>query len=149
MFRIVLPTLLGLLVLLVGQGFLTSRAAEQPLTVTITGFRSQAGKVHVVVFDQAKGFPTQPGKALTYKVASIPSKAGVTLSLPIAKSGPLAVAAYHDENGNGKMDANLLGIPTEGTGASNNAKSPFGPPKFQDAQFLFPQKSTIRFVMEY
>jgi uncharacterized protein (DUF2141 family) len=34
------------------------------------------------------------------------------------------------------LDANILGIPKEGVGASNDAKGHFGPPKFKDAKFL-------------
>jgi len=33
--------------------------------------------------------------------------------------GTYAIACYHDENDNGKLDTNFLGIPKEGTGASN------------------------------
>ena len=53
------------------------------------------------------------------------------------KPGTYAVSTFHDENSNGKLDTNLLGIPTEGVGASNNAKGHFGPPKFDDAKFRF------------
>jgi uncharacterized protein (DUF2141 family) len=71
------------------------------------------------------------------------------LTLPVDKTGFLAAAAYHDENGNNRMDSNFIGIPTEGTGASNNAESPFGPPKFRDARFSFPKTSSIRFFIRY
>ena len=33
------------------------------------------------------------------------------------------------------MDTNWLGMPKEGYGASNDAKSSFGPPKFDEASF--------------
>jgi uncharacterized protein (DUF2141 family) len=36
------------------------------------------------------------------------------------------------------MDTNLMGIPREGVGASNDAKGHFGPPKFAAAAFHFP-----------
>jgi uncharacterized protein (DUF2141 family) len=42
----------------------------------------------------------------------------------------------HDENNNGKLDVNFLGIPTEGVGASNDAKAMFGPPTFDAAKFV-------------
>lgn len=41
----------------------------------------------------------------------------------------------HDENGNGKLDSNWLGIPSEPVGASNDARGQFGPPSFEDAAF--------------
>jgi len=48
-------------------------------------------------------------------------------------SGTWAVLAYHDENGNKKLDTNFVGMPTEGYGFSNGAKARFGPPSFKDA----------------
>jgi uncharacterized protein (DUF2141 family) len=51
--------------------------------------------------------------------------------------GTYAVSVFHDENSNGKLDTNLMGIPREGVGASNGARGHFGPPKFDDAAFHF------------
>ncbi|WP_425391403.1 DUF2141 domain-containing protein [Ekhidna sp.] len=49
--------------------------------------------------------------------------------------GTYAVSIYQDENDNGKLDANFMGIPSEPYAFSNNAKGMFGPPSFQDCQF--------------
>lgn len=49
------------------------------------------------------------------------------LQLP---SGRYAVIVFHDENDNGLLDTDFLGIPTEGYGFSNNAMGVFGPPSF-------------------
>src|SRR5438552_3406736 len=54
------------------------------------------------------------------------------------RAGVYAVACFHDENGNGKLDTGLFGIPKEATAASNDAKGTMGPPKFNDAKFSFP-----------
>ena len=48
-------------------------------------------------------------------------------------AGSYAVAVLHDENKNEKMDFNLVGIPKEAYGFSNNAKGFMAPPKFSDA----------------
>ena len=48
-----------------------------------------------------------------------------------------AIAVIHDEDMNGKLETNLLGIPTEGYGFSNDAKSLVGVPSFSDASFLY------------
>ena len=42
---------------------------------------------------------------------------------------------FHDENANGKIDRNFVGIPKEGYGTSNDAKGFMGPPKYEDAKF--------------
>jgi uncharacterized protein (DUF2141 family) len=56
---------------------------------------------------------------------------------PRLPAGDYAIASYHDENGNGKLDLNFIGIPKEGVASSRNAKGVMGPPKFKDARFTF------------
>ena len=51
--------------------------------------------------------------------------------------GTYALAIVHDENMNGKLDTNLLGIPKEGYGFSNDAKALLGAPSFSAASFPF------------
>jgi len=46
-------------------------------------------------------------------------------------------AVVHDENMDGKLDTNWVGIPTEGYGFSNDAKATLGPPSFSAASFLY------------
>ena len=53
-------------------------------------------------------------------------------SLPYGK---YAIAVYHDKNVNGELDSNLLGIPKEAYGFSNNARGRFGPASWKDAHF--------------
>ena len=104
--------------------------------VTISNLRSQTGKVNVSLFNAAKGFPSNPEKAVAIQRVSISSNQ-VTLRFDNIPFGTYAVACHHDENGNGKMDTNLLGIPKEGYGASNNAVGKFSAPKFSEAKFPF------------
>jgi uncharacterized protein (DUF2141 family) len=47
----------------------------------------------------------------------------------------------HDENMNGKLDTNALGIPTEGCGFSNDARAWFGAPSFSAASFAYDGRS--------
>jgi uncharacterized protein (DUF2141 family) len=51
--------------------------------------------------------------------------------------GTYGLSAFHDQNNNGKLDTNLLGMPTEDYCASNNARGVLGPPSFSDAKFTF------------
>lgn len=51
--------------------------------------------------------------------------------------GTYALAVIHDENMNGVLDTNALGIPREGYGFSNDARAWFGPPSFADASFHY------------
>ena len=51
--------------------------------------------------------------------------------------GTYAMAVVHDENMNGKLDTNWMGIPTEGYGFSNDAKALLGAASFSAASFLY------------
>jgi uncharacterized protein (DUF2141 family) len=52
--------------------------------------------------------------------------------------GRYAVSVIHDQNGNGKLDTNLVGLPTEGYGFSRDARGTIGPPGFEAAAFDLP-----------
>lgn len=63
--------------------------------------------------------------------------------------GKYAFRYFHDENKNKKLDTNLLGIPREGFGFSNNAKGKFGPPSFKQMIFIFNRDSLIKCKPSY
>jgi uncharacterized protein (DUF2141 family) len=117
----------------------TSVHADPPTTATLTmrlALRNGSGQVGCLLFQSAKGFPTDPNSALQRKWCSIANSESVCPFDPIP-AGTYAVACFHDENKNGKLDTGLFGIPTEGTVASNDAKGRFGPPSFDAAKFQF------------
>jgi uncharacterized protein (DUF2141 family) len=67
------------------------------------------------------------------------------------RPGTYAVSVFHDENSNGKLDRNILRMPKEGVGVSNNAAGHFGPPKFDDMAFHYQGgrldlKITVRYL---
>jgi len=98
--------------------------------------RNSNGQVGCMLFGSAKGFPKDPAAALQRKWCAI-TKAEAVCPFDAVPAGRYAIACFHDENGNGKLDTGLFGIPAEGTVASNHAKGFMGPPSFQDAQFSF------------
>lgn len=51
--------------------------------------------------------------------------------------GQYAASAYHDENNNGELDRNFIGIPSEAFAFSQGAKAGLGPPSFTEADFAF------------
>jgi uncharacterized protein (DUF2141 family) len=111
------------------------------LSVRLTGLRSSKGKVGCTLYNGAKGFPKDPSAAIQQRWCKIEGTSSTSHFDPIP-SGTYAVACFHDENDNGKLDTGLFGIPTEGTVVSNNAKGSFGPPKYEDAKFVFPGRPT-------
>ena len=106
------------------------------LTVQITSLRSNNGQIGCMVYNSAKGFPKDSSAAVQRRWCPITNATSICAFDPIP-AGIYAVACFHDENKNGKLDTGLFGIPTEGTVASNHAKGFMGPPSFEKAKFSF------------
>lgn len=107
---------------------------ETRVSVTVQGLEQGKGAVYLYLYTSDDGFPTDFDKA----VRTLSAQARGTEATAVfdnVPAGTYAIAVYHDENGNGEMDTNFLGIPSEGVGVSNNAKGFFGPPSFSDAKF--------------
>lgn len=66
------------------------------------------------------------------------------------RPGVYAIAALHDEDDDGEMDKNLIGIPEEGHSTSNNAQEGELKPDWDDARFDYAGGALhLRARMEY
>jgi uncharacterized protein (DUF2141 family) len=115
-------------------------AGTGAITVRISGLRNTNGNLSVALFNTKEGFPGKFDRAFMKTVVPASGSEHVVV-FDTVPFGSYAVAVRHDENANGKLDANFLGMPKEGVGTSNNPRSRFGPPSFKDASFLFDQSS--------
>ena len=114
------------------SGAAASHAAD--LSIRVDGARGAQGAIRVALFDSADHFLKR-----ALQSASAPARDGATtLEIKDLAPGQYAIAAYHDANDNGKMDRNMMGIPLEATGFSNNALGNMGPPAFEAARFALP-----------
>jgi uncharacterized protein (DUF2141 family) len=130
-------TLCFLLFSLTPSGFTQDKPSQESLIqVEITGLRNDKGKVLCSLYSSPDGFPKQPEKAVAHATSEIAEHHAFCRFSGISQ-GTYAVSAIHDENSNGRLDTNFMGIPREGVGASNNARGHFGPPKFDAAAFHF------------
>ena len=120
----------------------TPTAQANRMRVEITGLRSDKGKVLCALFTSANDFPKNIDKAVAHAKAEIARGQAVCEFRDIAV-GTYAVSIFHDENSNGKLDTNFMGIPREGVGASNNAVGHFGPPRFSAAAVQFSGANSI------
>lgn len=127
-------SLLTTLGLLSAQSQPPAGLEQARVQVVVSGLRSAKGQVACALFRSPEGFPKDAGKAVAHQEVPI-TGAHATCSFDQIPPGQYAVAVFHDENGNGKMDTNLIGMPREGVGASNNPKTRFGPPKFSESAF--------------
>jgi uncharacterized protein (DUF2141 family) len=114
--------------------FATTVAGAADLTIHIDDVKAAAGSVMVAVFNSEGSFLKAP-----FKSAGTPAAVnGTTVIIHDLPEGEYAFAVYHDANGNGKMDKNLLGIPTEDYAFSNNALGKMGPPSYANAKLALP-----------
>ncbi len=119
------------------------------LIIEIGSIKNDDGQVAISIHNGEKGFPGGEETMVQAKYASIKDGKAIAEfnNLPL---GEYAISAYHDENANDKLDTNWIGIPKEGTGASNNAKGKMGPPKYEDAKFEFKEDGQkVSFEMGY
>lgn len=100
------------------------------LEVIVTGIKETKGAVKVGLFDNDKDFLKKAVYGKTVKVSGN-SATVVFENLPV---GDYAVSVIHDENENGDLDSNFMGVPTEGFGFGNNAMGMFGPPSYDKAK---------------
>jgi uncharacterized protein (DUF2141 family) len=127
---------------------ITSKSQTTDMTVTVNNIKSSNGVIIICVYDKETGFPDKTNLALKYLKS--PAKKGVMqIKIEGIVPGKYAIAAHHDENNNGKIDTNFLGIPKEAAGASNGAKGKMGPPKFADAVIAVDKNKTqINIIIE-
>lgn len=134
---------IALVMILLGVSCLPALSAEGQsqdsanlIRVNISGLRNDKGTVLCALFAPGSAFPGKPEQALARTHSEIKSGTATCEFRGIAP-GRYAVSAFHDENSNGKIDSNFIGIPKEGLASSNDAKGKFGPPKFDAAAFPF------------
>ena len=101
------------------------------LSVTVKGACSAQGLVLVALYDGAEAF-LKPGKHAAAQIASADAQ-GVTVVFRNLPAGRYALTAFHDENGNGKIDFNMTGSPVEALGFSNDAFGSAAAPSFDKA----------------
>jgi uncharacterized protein (DUF2141 family) len=130
-------------------------SAEPPPAVAIIradvkNLRNNAGHAGCSLFRSADGFPGDMSKAVERILLPIKDRAAICEFKGVSP-GVYAIAAIHDENGNGQLDRPTLGAPTEGWGASRDAKAGFmRGPRFDDAALRFAAgTSTVSITIHY
>ncbi|MDC6383799.1 DUF2141 domain-containing protein [Flagellimonas taeanensis] len=107
--------------------------SQNTISVHVNNVGSDIGHVNVAVYDSDEAFLSFDRVLRTGTKAA--SKGLVTLDIEDLPAGEYALAVFHDENGNGKLDTNWLGIPKEKVAFSNAKMKTFGPPKYKECAF--------------
>jgi len=109
------------------------------LTVSVSGLKSNTGLVKVGLYNSDGTFLKSTYKSITSEI----KKNGATITFVGIPKGEYGISTYQDENSNGKLDKNMMGIPSEDFACSNDAKGFMGPPKYEDAKFNVNKDSKI------
>ncbi len=105
--------------------------------VKILNIKNSSGAVACALFESPEGFPSEFLRSATNVMVIKVRKAQARCDFEDIPPGIYAMAVIHDENMNGKLDTNFLGIPAEGYGFSNDAKGLIGAPSFSAASFPY------------
>lgn len=107
--------------------YITDIRGDISLEIEINNLQSNNGPIYIRILDQNEN-PVIVG---TSSVVNYSTK----ISFDSISTGKYAIQFFHDENENQKMDFNLIGIPKEKFGSSNDVKPVLGPPKFEKMLF--------------
>jgi uncharacterized protein (DUF2141 family) len=103
------------------------------LVVKFNGMSSNDGKVVIALCNSDANYIDHKSPYIGRSISINKNTAIVEFEdLPF---GDYAIKAFHDEDANDDLNTNILGIPVEDYGFSNNARGMFGPPSWQDAKF--------------
>ncbi|MDX1629628.1 MAG: DUF2141 domain-containing protein [Fulvivirga sp.] len=123
----------SILLLLIAQ----NNESKQVL-ITINNIKEARGTIYLAVYDNSKDFREN---AILNKSIKITAEGKKTIQLNLPK-GEYAIGAFHDLNGNGKLDKNFVGIPKEGFGFSKKSIGTFGPPSYDQTKFMHDKAGT-------
>lgn len=129
-----LTKIIAVAALAIASGLAAASAdtAEATLDISLTDLRATSGTVYLAIYDAEQAYADGP--ALTSANVDV-SADTASITVQGLTPGAYAIKMYHDVNGNGEMDTNPFGMPTEPYAFSNNAKARFGPAKWDAAAF--------------
>lgn len=127
----------------------TGPASPHWVNITVEGLRNSNGVVTLTLYpNDPTRFLKPKGSLYVTKVKARANLAHACIYIPAP--GAYGLALYHDENANGKIDRNGLGIPKEGFGFSNNPRIFLSAPSFAKVRFtVIGGGSHTRIKMKY
>jgi uncharacterized protein (DUF2141 family) len=147
-YRTVLRSL-GAVILAIALPVLPSLSqSTSTVLLEVSSFKNTRGTLNCRLFTKASDFPDGEG-ILTLRTPI--TGTNTTCTFPNVEPGTYAVAVVHDENSNGKLDKNFVGVPSEGYGVSNNKTYALSAPKWDESIFtIAPSESkTLQVKLRY
>ncbi|MBU2997693.1 DUF2141 domain-containing protein [Cellulophaga baltica] len=115
--------------------------AQHKISVEVNNVKTGEGNVCVALYNKEKGFLKFD---TVFKSGKEKANLGITklefLEVPF---GTYAIAVFHDENSNDKLDTNFIGIPKESLGFSYGKLKTFSAPSFDECSFVVDQDTLV------
>ena len=132
------------------SGVASGQVSCPGIHLTVLNIRNSTGTVACALFESPDGFPREFLRSATNVMVIKIRKTQARCDFEDIPPGNYAIAVVHDENMNGKLDTNWLGIPKEGYGFSNDAKAVLGTPSFSAASFPYDGQSLeLKLALHY
>ncbi len=120
-----------------------ANAQSYSLSVQVDGF-SKDGVCIISIYQEGKPFGPNEKCLRTESVQIGDLKCAYTF--PNLSKGNFAVIVFHDENNDGEIETNFIGIPKEGVGNSNNHH---GRPSFKKSKISLDRDKLISITINY
>jgi uncharacterized protein (DUF2141 family) len=115
------------------------------VTIAIDGAENDDGQVVVMLFADDDGFPGD-GEAAAHRVTAPLTQGRARVVVEGVTPGRYAVSAFHDDDSDGAIDTNFLGIPKDGITASNWDG---GRPRFRTSALDITEATTLNLTLKY
>lgn len=120
-------------------------AQDSKLKVSVINLDDREGKISMGLFNIPESFPKKNEGKIGRSITIDGNK--IVHVFDSLKAGTYALAIFHDENSNGKLDRSFMGWPVEDYVFSNYATGNFGPPSFEDASFEL--TDSLEIILEF
>jgi uncharacterized protein (DUF2141 family) len=124
-------TLAAVIALLAAPAFAAPVTTGATITLTFDTAAS-TGQVMVALYGAEDAFAGRGAPVASAMVNVAAGQHSATFAVP---AGDYAVKSFHDVDGDGKMNTNPFGMPTEPYAFSNNARGNMGPATWSQAHF--------------
>ncbi len=130
-----------ILIIFVVVNFLPVFSQQNKISITISNIRSDKGIICLALYDHKDQFPHDPSRDYEFSKTLI-NDSSLEVILSDIPPGIYALSLLDDEDENHKMKYNILRMPKEGYGFSNNVKPRLSSPPFEDCTFIVNEGST-------
>lgn len=117
------------------------KTKKYDVEVVVSNINTQQGTIELAVFDKPQLF-LQKNKSIK-KYSKAVRGNSIKIKVKNLPEGHYAISLYHDFNGDKECNLNVIGIPKEPYGFSNNFKPLYRQPNFEDCQFFVSENQEI------